>query len=88
MASCGPCGEPNQTTARIAVGHHSEGLALGPDGLWVTSNAEDTLTLIKPESNLATRVYSVGRGPLGVAVFQGELWAVMGEEDAVWRIKP
>ena len=61
---------------------------LGPNAIWVTSAAENTLTLINPETNLAARVYSVGRGPQGVAVSQDEAWVVMGGEDAVWRIRP
>ena len=50
--------------------------------------SRERLTRIDAETNLASRVYTVGMGPMGIAVAQDELWVVMSDENSVWRIRP
>ena len=79
--------ETNRVVARIPI-RDPGGLAVGANGVWVTSNPTDTLFEIDPEKNRMEHPIHVGDGPVGVAVGEGSVWVSNYRDGTVSRVDP
>jgi peptide/nickel transport system substrate-binding protein len=73
--------------ATIPLAGTPTGMAVGPDGVWITTSAGQLL-LVDPADNLVTRAISIGNGPAGVAVGGGSVWVTNTPEATVSRFDP
>ena len=77
----------NRLQARIDVGNDPASIAVGPSGVWVADDVDDTVTRIDPRSeNAVTDTLPVGRAPSSIAVGEGAVWVANSEDDNVTRI--
>jgi YVTN family beta-propeller protein len=77
----------NAVRARIDVGNNPTAIAVGPSGVWVADNEDNTVTHIDPKSaNAVTSTLPVGQGPGAIAVGEGAVWVANTQDDNVARI--
>ena len=72
----------------IPLAGQPAGLAVGPQGVWVTSQSTGQLLLIDPSSNEVTQAIAIGNQPAGVAVGSGEVWVSNTADGTVSRLDP
>jgi YVTN family beta-propeller protein len=65
--------------AIIPTGNESLALAAGADTVWVTNQAEGTVSRIDPIMNSVLRTIRLGFNPHGVAVANGEVWVAVAQ---------
>jgi len=77
----------------IPIGFHAGNLAVGADGVWVTSDyrvdaaPEDVVVVrIDPRTNRAVETIAVGGHPIDVAATEGAIWASVANPGMVLRI--
>jgi len=77
----------------IPIGFHAGNLAVGADGVWVTSDyredaaAEDVVVVrIDPQTNRAVETIAVGGHPIDVAATKGAIWVSVADPGTVLRI--
>jgi hypothetical protein len=83
--------ETNERVATIAVPEHAFGLAVGPEGVWVSccSNGLPSLIQIDPDTNTARVVEEMQISPSSLAVGNGYVWwGNFSEGGAMQRIDP
>jgi DNA-binding beta-propeller fold protein YncE/predicted Ser/Thr protein kinase len=82
-------GEDVSVAAPIEVGKPPLRLAVGDDSVWVTSEADGTLSRIDPKTNqVVGEPLRVGRGVSGVAVGEGSVWVSSPRTRSVLRVEP
>jgi ABC-type transport system substrate-binding protein/DNA-binding SARP family transcriptional activator/DNA-binding beta-propeller fold protein YncE len=64
------------------------GIAVGPNGVWVTDRSTGQLLLINPRSNQVTQAQDIGADPAGVAVAAGNVWVANTAERTITRFDP
>ena len=64
------------------------GLAVGPQGVWVTSQSTGQLLLIDPSTNQVTQAIAIGNEPAGVVVGAGAVWVANVADRTVSRLDP
>src|SRR5688572_18055217 len=62
------------------------GVAIGTDGLWVTSYERDRVSRIDTESGAVGESIPVGEGPAAVAVGDGAVWVVNNDVGTVSKV--
>jgi YVTN family beta-propeller protein len=78
-----------QVVDKISVGNSPGSIATGADAVWVTDEADNTITRIDPRSaNAVTATAPVGQDPSGLAVGEDAVWVANTEDDTVARIDP
>jgi len=77
----------------IPIGFHAGNLAVGADGVWVTSDyrvdaaAEDVVVVrIDPQTNRAVETIAVGGHPIDVAATGSAIWVSVADPGTVLRI--
>jgi serine/threonine-protein kinase len=76
-------------SAPIPVGKSPLRIAAGEGAVWVTSEADGTLTRIDPESReVSGAPIPLGKGVSGVAVGAGSVWVSSPRADEVLRVDP
>jgi YVTN family beta-propeller protein len=80
--------DPNGGMTSTAVGNGPSGVAVSPDGVWVTDSLDDTLERIDPDTLAVTNTIPVGHSPAGVAVGAGSVWVANSGDGTVSRIDP
>jgi ABC-type transport system substrate-binding protein/DNA-binding SARP family transcriptional activator len=78
----------NGTVATIPLAGQPDGIAVGRDGVWVTSGSTGQLLLIDPHSNQVTQTIEIGGSPGGIALGHGNVWVANGAEATVSRFDP
>ena len=66
----------------------ANGLAVGLDGVWVTSRIAGTLTRIDPRTRRAGPPIRVGAGPADVVIADGAVWVANAADGTVSRVDP
>ena len=69
------------------VGGSPRGVAVGERAVWVTSEADDSVSRIDASSGAVTTI-PVGDGPTGIAFGEGGVWVANSAEGTVSRIDP
>jgi YVTN family beta-propeller protein len=78
-----------EVVATIFVGNSPSAIATGAGGVWITDDADNTVTRLDPSSeNAVIGTISVGQGPTAVAVGAGAVWVANTQDDTVSRIDP
>jgi YVTN family beta-propeller protein len=54
-------------------------LAAGADAVWVTNQAEGTVSRIDPRTNKIVKTIRLGFNPHGVAVAGGAIWVAVAQ---------
>jgi ABC-type transport system substrate-binding protein/DNA-binding SARP family transcriptional activator len=81
--------DPNRgTVATIPLTGQPSGIAVGDDGIWVTSVSTGQLLLIDPRSNQVAQAVEIGNGPAGVAVGGGDVWVANAPDRTVSHFDP
>ena len=73
---------------RISLPFAPKDVAVGQNGVWVTSQLDDTLSRIDPATNEITGTVPVGRGAAGVAVGAGSVWVANAVDGTISRVDP
>lgn len=71
---------------RMARVRGANGLAVAPDGVWVTSRMAGTVTRIDPRTMQLDRPIRVGQGPADVAIGGGSIWVANAAGGSVSRV--
>ena len=78
-----------EVVATIPVGNSPSAIATGAGGVWITDDADNTVTRLDPSSeNAVIGTTSVGQGPTAVAVGAGAVWVANTQDNTVSRIDP
>jgi ABC-type transport system substrate-binding protein/DNA-binding SARP family transcriptional activator/streptogramin lyase len=64
------------------------GIAVGREGVWVTSESTGQLLLVNPASNQVTQQKELGGSPTGIAVGRRSVWVANAAERSVTRFDP
>ena len=81
--------ERGQVVGEISAGNSPSSIATGAGAVWVTDDADNTVSRIDPTSaNAVTATAPVGQEPTGVAVGAGAVWVANTQDDTVARIDP
>ena len=72
----------------LELASESSDLAIGEDGVWVTSRADDAVLRIGPESKQVSAPIRVGRSPGAIAAGEGAVWVANTRDGTVSRIDP
>ena len=78
----------NRVVATIRVERGSQGLAVGPDAIWVANPIGGTVSQIDARTNRVVRRIPVGNDPIAVAVGKGSVWVTNYRDGTVSRIDP
>jgi YVTN family beta-propeller protein len=82
-------GDGAEVSAPIPIGAAPLRVAAGPEGVWVTSKADGTLTRLDPESgDPLGEPIRLGTGISGVAVGEGSVWVTDPPHGELLRIDP
>jgi peptide/nickel transport system substrate-binding protein len=76
------------TVSTIPLAGQPAGIAVGPDGIWVTDQSSGQLLLIDPHSDRVTQAQELGGAPAGVAVGAGSVWVANTAQRTVSRFDP
>ncbi len=76
-----------QTLRSVDVGNSPSAIAAGAGALWVTNNADGTVTRIDP-TTLVSWTIPVGHRPAGVAVNDAGVWVANAGDNTLVRIDP
>ena len=74
--------------ATIPLSGRPAGIAIAPEGVWVTSASTGQLLMIDPRNNQVTQAIEIGNGPAGVAVGNGYVWVANTDDGALSRFDP
>jgi streptogramin lyase/predicted Ser/Thr protein kinase len=77
-----------EVSSPIAVGEPPLRIDAGPEGTWVTSARDGTLTELDPESGEEVRQTKLGRGISGVAVGSEWIWVTDPRRGVLLRVDP
>ena len=81
--------DPNRgPIATIPLTGQPGGIAVGVEGVWVTSVSTGQLLLIDPQDDQVTQAIQIGNGPTGVAVGGGGLWVANTPDGTVSHFDP
>ena len=72
----------------IPVAGQPGGIAVGREGVWVTSESTGQLLLVNPASNQVTEQKELGGSPTGIAVGRGRVWVANAAQRSVIRLDP
>jgi YVTN family beta-propeller protein len=76
------------TKRGIQVGARPDGIAAGPDAIWVANSEDGTVQRIDPATGQPGGPVHVGSGPEGIAVTPGAVWVANSLDLTVSRIDP
>ena len=80
---------PNsEAVATIPLSGQPGGIAVGREGVWVTSVSTGQLLLVDPRTDRVTQAVEIGNGPAGVAVGGGRVWVANAPDGTVSRFDP
>ena len=74
--------------AAIRVGNAPNAIAVDDDSVWVTNQADGTVSRINVETNEVSQLLEAGSQPSGIAIGDGFLWIVDTVGAALLRIDP
>ena len=82
-----PPGSPatNTVVATVEVGADPVRVEAAGDQVWVTNNADDTVTRIDPATNTAVATIDVDDGPVSPTITAGAVWVSNAEGGTVVR---
>ncbi len=64
------------------------GIAVGKEGVWLTSESTGQLLLVNPATNQITQQKELGGSPAALAVGRGSVWIANADERSVTRFDP
>ncbi len=76
----------NKQSAKIPFEGAPGGIAVSPEGVWVTDFANDKLVRIDPASHKIAASIKVGKGPKPVVIGAGSVWVGNSNDGTVSRI--
>jgi YVTN family beta-propeller protein len=76
------------TMPDIPVGGLPDGIAVGPDAVWVANGQDGTVTRIDPATGQPDGPVAVGAGPAGIAVTPASVWVANSLDLTVSRLDP
>ena len=76
------------TKRGIQVGARPDGIAAGPDAVWVANGEDGTVQRIDPATGQPGGPVHVGSGPAGIAVTPGAVWVANSLDLTVSKIDP
>ena len=76
------------TRRDIPVGGLPDGIAVGPDAVWVANGQDGTVTRIDPATGQPSGPLPVGSGPEGIAVTADAVWVANSLDLTVYRLDP
>jgi YVTN family beta-propeller protein len=77
-----------RVVTRVEVGSAPAGIASGASRVWVTNDADGTVTRIDPRGGHVDQTLRVGSSPAGVAAGAGAIWVANALDGSVSRIDP
>jgi YVTN family beta-propeller protein len=75
-------------TRTVGVGGLPDGIAVGPDAVWVANSQDGTVTRIDPVTGQRSGPIFVGAGPAGLAVTPSAIWVANSLGRTVSKINP
>jgi len=78
----------NALMADLAVGVHPEGVAVGPDSVWVANTDDHTVSRLDSSTLELVRTIPLPVYPSDLAVGLGGVWVLSGPSGRVMRINP
>jgi len=76
------------TRKGVPVGGRPDGIAVGPDAVWVANGEDGTVSRIDPATGDVSGPISVGTGPSGIAVTPAAVWVANSLDRTVSKIDP
>jgi ABC-type transport system substrate-binding protein/DNA-binding SARP family transcriptional activator/streptogramin lyase len=76
------------SVATIPLSGRPGGIAVGPEGVWVTSPSNGQLLMIDPRNDQVTQAIEIGNGPVGVDVGNGYVWVANTDDGSLSRFDP
>jgi YVTN family beta-propeller protein len=73
---------------QINVANNPWGIVATEDAVWVTTNSNNMISKINPQTNQVDATFKVGSGPVGIEFSDNTLWVANEGDNTVWRIKP
>jgi DNA-binding beta-propeller fold protein YncE len=74
------------TARAIPLRYVPDAIAAGPDDIWITSSASDTLLRLDPTTNAVAATTSVCDQPTAVAADGGGAWVACRGTQEVWHL--
>jgi YVTN family beta-propeller protein len=71
----------------VATGRGAQGVAVGPDAVWVANRVDDTVSRVDPDGGAGEPI-PVGANPKGIAVSDDLVWVANTDDDTVSVVDP